>query len=45
MLNFFISLADFPWLSLVEIFFSSTGIKSLENLTFKLQIYFLVDSF
>ena len=35
------------WLSLIfsaQIFFSSTGFKSLESLSFKFQIYFWVDS-
>ena len=35
-------MVDFPWLSLL-IFFLFIGLKSLESLSFKLQIYFLVD--
>ena len=41
--NFFISLADFPWLSLLRIFFSLTTLKPLESWSFELQILFLVD--
>ena len=42
--KFFISMVDFPWLPLLRIFFSSTGLKSLESLSFELQIHFSVDS-
>ena len=44
MVNFFISLADFPWLSRLRIFFSINRIKITGGLIFEASNSFLVDS-